>query len=89
MVFSLPTSVENCGNKKATPFLLLNLKVFLYVCFNRRQSFVLFECLLIGFCHKRPVAYRDFSGQACNDEMMTSSVSKFSSILIFDKTSNF
>ena len=39
--------------------------------------------------HDRPVAYRDFSGQACNDEMMTSSVSKFSSILIFDKTSNF
>ena len=35
------------------------------------------------------VAYRDFSGQACNDEMITSSVSKFSSILIFDKTSNF
>ena len=35
---------------------------------------------------EKTVAYRDFSGQACNDEMMTSSVSKFSSILIFDKT---
>ena len=43
------------------------------------------HCNWISKCF--PVAYRDFSGQASNDEMMTSSVQN--SILTFDKTSNF